>query len=130
MVGLIGLNGAGKSTLMRTVYGFLTCRQGRIVYDDLEITGFPPHTMVDRGLWYVPQESSLFPYLSVADNLGIVVDRLRSTAARARREEVLAGFPALRAKLARSGWQLIGRPAEDAGVCQGPHRAAASLLDR
>lgn len=108
VVGLIGLNGAGKSTLMRTVYGFLVCRQGRIVYDEREITGLPPHTMVDRGLWYVPQESSLFPYLSVADNLGIVVDRLRSTAARARREEVLAEFPALRAKLGVQAGSLSG----------------------
>lgn len=108
VVGLIGLNGAGKSTLMRTVYGFLSCRQGRVVYDDREITGLPPHTMIDRGLWYVPQESSLFPYLSVADNLGIVVDRLRSAAARARQEQVLADLPALRAKLGAQAGSLSG----------------------
>jgi branched-chain amino acid transport system ATP-binding protein len=108
VVGLIGLNGAGKSTLMRTVYGFLACRQGCIRYDDRDITGLPPHTMVDRGLWYVPQESSLFPYLSVADNLGVVVDHLRTPAARARREQVLADFPTLRARLRAQAGSLSG----------------------
>jgi branched-chain amino acid transport system ATP-binding protein len=60
VVGLIGLNGAGKSTLMRVIAGFLPCRLGRVLLDDQDITGQAPHTMIDRGLWYLPQESSLF----------------------------------------------------------------------
>ncbi len=65
VVGLIGLNGAGKSTLMRTICGFVRCRSGRVLLDGEDATGLPPHTLIDRGVWYIPQESSLFPYLSV-----------------------------------------------------------------
>ncbi len=108
VVGLIGLNGAGKSTLMRTICGFLPCRRGRILLDGRDATGLPPHTLIDRGVWYIPQDSSLFPYLSVRDNLGIVVDRLRTPEARRRCQAVLAEFPVLHARLRMAAGNLSG----------------------
>jgi branched-chain amino acid transport system ATP-binding protein len=98
VVGLIGLNGAGKSTLMRTICGFVRCRSGRVLFDGRDATGLPPHTLIDRGVWYIPQESALFPYLSVRDNLGIVADRLRTPEARRRHQAVLAEFPLLQGR--------------------------------
>jgi branched-chain amino acid transport system ATP-binding protein len=108
VVGMIGLNGAGKSTLMRAVCGFLPVRRGRVLVDGHDATGLPPHTLIDRGLWYIPQESSLFPFLSVQDNLRIVVDRLRTPEARRRFDEVLAAFPLLRARLRTAAGDLSG----------------------
>lgn len=108
VVGLIGLNGAGKSTLMRTICGFLRCRAGRVLLEGQDATGLPPHTLIDRGVWYIPQDSSLFPYLSVRDNLGIVVDRLRTPEARRRYPAVLAEFPALQARLGTAAGNLSG----------------------
>ena len=108
VVGLIGLNGAGKSTLMRTICGFVRCRSGRVLLDGEDATGLQPHTLIDRGVWYIPQESSLFPYLSVRDNLGIVVDRLRTPEARQRYEAVLAEFPLLQGRLRTSAGNLSG----------------------
>src|SRR3546814_12484308 len=61
--GLIGLNGAGKSTLMKTLCGFLQPKSGCVTLAGQDISGKAPHTMIDAGLWYIPQESSLFPYL-------------------------------------------------------------------
>src|SRR5438034_3336571 len=58
-----------------------------------------PYTTLFRS--YIPQESSLFPYLSVRDNLGIVVDRLHTPEARQRYEAVLAEFPLLDRKSTR-----------------------------
>jgi branched-chain amino acid transport system ATP-binding protein len=98
VVGLIGLNGAGKSTLMRAICGFVRCRSGRVLFDGRDATGLPPHTLIDRGVWYIPQESALFPYLSVRDNLGIVADRLRTPEARQRHQAVLAEFPLLQGR--------------------------------
>jgi len=69
LTGMIGLNGAGKTTLTKAIYGFLPPRSGRIYLDGEDITGIEPHTLIDRGVWYLPQDSSLFPYLSVEDNL-------------------------------------------------------------
>jgi len=108
VAGLIGLNGAGKSTLMHVIAGFLPCRRGRVRLDDRDITGRPPHTMIDHGLWYIPQASSLFPYLSVKDNLALVVARRRGATGAGRLEAALDALPALRAKLSSQAGALSG----------------------
>ena len=68
-VTLIGPNGAGKSTLLRTIFGLLTPTQGRIRFDDTDITGMKPPLLVRRGLSYVPQVDNVFPSLTVQENL-------------------------------------------------------------
>jgi branched-chain amino acid transport system ATP-binding protein len=112
ITGLIGLNGAGKSTLLKTVCGFLRPAAGSIHYDGADITGIAAHTLIDRGIWYIPQESSLFPYMSVADNLRLPLERLAGSAAGvdidARFADMLAHFPALRAKLGAQAGDLSG----------------------
>ena len=55
IVGLIGLNGAGKSTIMKTIFGFLEPKLGTIRLDGSDVTGAPPHTLIDRGVLYIPQ---------------------------------------------------------------------------
>ena len=69
ITGVIGPNGSGKSTLLKTMYGFIRPKKGRIVYDDEDITGYRPYQLLAKGISYVPQESSIFPRLSVEDNL-------------------------------------------------------------
>ncbi len=113
ITGLIGLNGAGKSTLMKTICGFVEPSSGTVTFDGADITGIAPHTLVDRGICYIPQESSLFPFMTVEDNLRLPLER----AARARGEEgragailrdVLARFPALQGRLAAQAGDLSG----------------------
>ena len=114
ITGLIGLNGAGKSTLMKTVCGFLRPKAGRIVYDGDDITGIAPHRVIDRGIWYVAQESSLFPAMSVEDNLRLPLEHLRrrgaigAAAAASRLADTLARFPALAEKRAAPAGDLSG----------------------
>lgn len=79
-VGVIGLNGAGKSTIMRAIYGFVPPRAGQIIVDGEDVTRVPEYGMLKRRVWFIPQESSLFPYLSVEDNLGLVRRRLMGVA--------------------------------------------------
>src|SRR5512142_3177110 len=67
--GLIGLNGAGKSTVVKTICGFLAPKSGAIRFAGESIAGIAPHRLIDLGLCCIPQESSLFPYLSVEENL-------------------------------------------------------------
>ncbi len=66
---LIGPNGVGKSTLFKTIYGFLTPSEGDITLENKSIVKIPPHEIAKRGIGYIPQESGLFRYLSVLDNL-------------------------------------------------------------
>jgi branched-chain amino acid transport system ATP-binding protein len=112
ITGLIGLNGAGKSTLMKTICGFLRPHSGRIEYDRDDITGIPPHTLIDRGIWYIPQESSLFPYMPVADNLLLPLERLRKARGEGeietRLRDALLRFPALAERMNTPAGNLSG----------------------
>jgi branched-chain amino acid transport system ATP-binding protein len=113
ITGLIGLNGAGKSTLMKTICGFLAPKTGAIRYDGDDITGIAPHRLIDRGIWYIPQESSLFPFMSVGDNLRLPLERLvrgkgQDIDAAARFKDMLAQFPALESKLGAQAGDLSG----------------------
>jgi ABC-type branched-subunit amino acid transport system ATPase component len=76
ITGLIGLNGAGKSTIMKTICGFLHARVGMVAFDGIDISMVAPHRVIDHGTCYIPQESSLFPYMSVHDNLRLPLDHL------------------------------------------------------
>jgi branched-chain amino acid transport system ATP-binding protein len=111
ITGLIGLNGAGKSTLVKTICGFLPPKLGTIHYDGQDISGVAPHRLIDLGICCIPQESSLFPYLSVQQNLLLpVLGRPRRFAAgmRARLDEVYQLFPALHQKRSDAAGSLSG----------------------
>ncbi len=69
IVTVIGPNGAGKSTLVKTIFGLLAPRRGRIVFRDEEISARHPHEITRLGLSYVPQLDNVFPSLTVEENL-------------------------------------------------------------
>jgi neutral amino acid transport system ATP-binding protein len=69
IVTVIGPNGAGKSTLIKTIFGLLRPRTGRILFRDEELAGRRPHDIARLGLSYVPQLDNVFPTLSVEENL-------------------------------------------------------------
>ncbi|HEY4457663.1 MAG TPA: ABC transporter ATP-binding protein [Pseudonocardiaceae bacterium] len=66
---LIGPNGAGKSTVLKCVSGLLRPSSGSVVFDGTPIDGLRPRARLRRGIAHVPQERSLFPAMSVWDNL-------------------------------------------------------------
>ncbi|MBW7923308.1 MAG: ABC transporter ATP-binding protein [Burkholderiaceae bacterium] len=109
--GLIGLNGAGKSTLMKTICGFLRPKSGRVTWRGADISGKPAHTMIDDGLWYIPQESSLFPYMTVAENLRLALEGRRrqfGDVIEQRYADTLERFPVLKEKLSAQAGDLSG----------------------
>jgi branched-chain amino acid transport system ATP-binding protein len=70
---VIGPNGAGKTTLFNLLTGFLKPSAGAIVFDGKEITGLPPHEISRRGVSRSFQITSIFPELSVSENLRIAL---------------------------------------------------------
>jgi branched-chain amino acid transport system ATP-binding protein len=66
---IIGPNGAGKSTLLKTVAGLLKPRQGDIVFDGTSIAGKRPDQVLKAGVCFVPQDRTIFPQMSVRENL-------------------------------------------------------------
>jgi ABC-type branched-subunit amino acid transport system ATPase component len=105
--GLIGLNGAGKSTVVKTICGFLPPKAGRIAFAGESIAGIAPHRLIDRRICCIPQESSLFPYLTVEENLLLPLQGRGRSDAR-RYEEVLEIFPALKGRRRAQAGDLSG----------------------
>jgi len=106
---LIGPNGAGKSTVLRAVSGLLRPRQGSIHLGDTEITGESPRRLLSLGIVHVPQERSLFPLMTVWENLtlGGYVNRDRK-AVRRRAEELAERFPLIAERRRERAGSLSG----------------------
>ena len=68
-IGLFGPNGHGKTTLLRAVSGLIKPSEGEIRFMGEPITGLSPKAVVNRGLIHVSQGNSLFPRMTVLENL-------------------------------------------------------------
>jgi branched-chain amino acid transport system ATP-binding protein len=66
---LIGPNGAGKSTVLKAISGLLPPTSGRVLIEGDDVTRLSPKAKLLRGVVHVPQERSLFPAMTVWDNL-------------------------------------------------------------
>lgn len=66
---IIGPNGAGKSTLLKVISGLLHPRNGQIHIQGQRIDQLRPDQILAKGICFVPQERSLFPDMSVRENL-------------------------------------------------------------
>jgi branched-chain amino acid transport system ATP-binding protein len=107
IISLIGPNGAGKSTLLKTIIGLLPPIGGRVLLNGMDITRLVPHERAHLGIGYLHQGGSIFPTLSVIDNLRLAAVRSvrnNGEAERGRVEEVFTLFPELaEAKENRAG---------------------------
>lgn len=74
IVGLLGPNGAGKTTSFYMTTGLVIPNAGRVFINDMEITKDPVSTRANKGVGYLPQESSVFRTLSVEDNIMTVLE--------------------------------------------------------
>jgi lipopolysaccharide export system ATP-binding protein len=74
IVGLLGPNGAGKTTSFYMIVGLISCDEGKIFCDDIDITHLPVHARAQLGISYLPQEASIFRKLSVADNIMAILE--------------------------------------------------------
>ena len=94
VVGLLGPNGAGKTTCFYSVMGLVRPDHGRIVLDGQDITHLPMYRRAILGLGYLPQETSIFRGMTVAQNIGAVLELAEPdrTAREARLEQLLDEF--------------------------------------
>ncbi|HMO46702.1 MAG TPA: ABC transporter ATP-binding protein [Rubrivivax sp.] len=107
-LGLLGRNGMGKSTLIRTIFGHVALRQGRIAVDGHDLSRARPHQVSRRGVAYVPEGRGVFPGLSVRENL-LMAARAGSDGRRSwTLDRVLQTFPRLAERMAHLGAQLSG----------------------
>jgi branched-chain amino acid transport system ATP-binding protein len=69
LVGIIGPNGAGKSTLVKAMFGLVNVSDGEVRLRGENITNLKAHSLVSRGIGYVPQNNNVFPALTILENL-------------------------------------------------------------
>lgn len=106
---LLGPNGAGKSTVLKTLFGLLKVRQGRIRLEGEDITGATPRELLTKhGVAFVPQGRNLFGQLSVLENLELGGITLGMKDTHARIPEVLELFPRVKERLRSAASSLSG----------------------
>src|SRR5262249_49821817 len=94
---VVGPNGAGKSTVLRTISGLLKPRRGQITFNGRSLVGMSPRQILSLGIVQVAQNRSLFPKMTVRENVRLGAFILRDTALVERRlREVEDLFPVVK----------------------------------
>ncbi|WP_037568401.1 ABC transporter ATP-binding protein [Phaeacidiphilus oryzae] len=106
---VVGPNGAGKSTVLRVLSGQLAPRRGQVLFKGRDITGLSPRRVLREGIVQVAQNHTLFPEMSVRENVRAGAFLLRDRAAVARRlAEVEEAFPIVRERAGERAGALSG----------------------
>ena len=66
---ILGANGAGKTTLIRAILSLTPPRSGRVLHEGQEITAWPTHRIIRRGIACIPEGRRVFPRMTVRENL-------------------------------------------------------------
>src|SRR5712692_9433470 len=109
---LVGRNGAGKTTTIDSIIGLLPLRSGKITFQGQDISRLPAYRRARLGIGYAPEDSGLFPDLTVAENFQICrwLAEISGRVAQATQtdERVYGVFPEVRALTQRRGLYLSG----------------------
>jgi branched-chain amino acid transport system ATP-binding protein len=109
VVTMIGQNGAGKSTALKGIYNMTPERQGDVLLRGNSVFRQPSHELLRRGLAYIPQQHTIFPKLTIAENLtmgGYLIADTRLLAERIAAVEAM--FPVLAERRAQYAASLSG----------------------
>jgi len=107
---VLGPNGVGKSTLLKSIFGFVKPNRGEVRFAGQDIAGTPAHHLVHLGISYVPQHQSVFPYMTVEENLELGAWSFRRDTDRIRQkiEANYERFPILRERRRSPAGELSG----------------------
>ena len=106
---IVGPNGAGKSTLLKVICGLLPTRSGQVVFDGATLNGQRADQILHRGICFVPQDRSLFPDMTVRENLRMGGYILKNWAeVDARVDAMFELFPILKERSSQTAKTLSG----------------------
>ena len=133
VVSLVGRNGAGRTTIIESITGLLPVRSGAIRFRGEDITRLQPHRRAKRGIGYAPENSGIFPELTVAENLMISRWLSEKTARRASdgsdpEEKALTVFPEVRQFMSRQGLNLSGGQKKMVSIARAMALAPALMI--
>jgi len=104
---VLGRNGTGKTTLLKTLMGLTDRQDGKIIFNDLDLSSFPAHQRARAGIAYVPQGREIIPDFSIRENI-LMGTFARRDGRRAIPDLVYELFPYLAANPDRPGGLLSG----------------------
>lgn len=117
IVSIVGPNGSGKSTVFKAIYGLINIRLGEVVFEHQNVTSMSPQDLLRSGIAMVPQLSTIFPLMTVYENLELGMYLVRDKAlVKKRIDEILGIFP-----------RLATRRAQYAGTLSGGERRALEI---
>ncbi|MDO8299604.1 ABC transporter ATP-binding protein [Lacisediminimonas sp.] len=109
LVCLVGRNGAGKTTTFRSIMGYVQPKSGSIEWKGESIVGMKTHQIARRGIAFSPEESEVFGDLTVAENIALPTDTIKTgRSAQERIDLAYHIFPKLERYRERSGTHLSG----------------------
>ena len=116
IVSILGRNGVGRSTTLKAIMGD-PAPQGDVVFKDRPIAGLKPHAIARAGIGYVPEERTIFPSLTVEQNLLLGL-KPGQKAGRWSIEETWRLFPQLRERAEAPGGALSGGEQQMLTICR------------
>jgi branched-chain amino acid transport system ATP-binding protein len=108
VVCLLGRNGVGKTTTLRSIIGLTPPRSGRILLNEIDITGKPSYQIARLGIGYMPDDRRIFPDLTLFENLELARRLSRKGKVTWTFEKVYDLFPLFVEMKERKGTQLSG----------------------
>ena len=129
---LVGRNGAGKTTTIDSIIGLLPLRSGKITFQGRDIGSLPAYKRARLGIGYAPEDSGIFPDLTVAENFQIC-RWLAESSGRAAQvadtdERVFSLFPEVRELSQRPGLHLSGGQKKMVAIARAMMLSPAILL--
>ena len=132
VVSLVGRNGAGRTTIIESITGLLPMRTGKITFRGRDISRLPPHRRARCGIGYAPENSGIFPELTVAENL--MISRWLSDNAHSGTDggdaeaRALTVFPEVGKFLSRPGLNLSGGQKKMVSIARAMALAPALMI--
>jgi branched-chain amino acid transport system ATP-binding protein len=127
VVALLGPNGAGKTTLLSVASGALQPRAGTVTLGAEDVTGLSTDHRVQRGICHITEGRSIFPGLTVRDNLRMFAGRGAETSALDR---AVDAFPILRERMSQVAGTMSGGQQQMLALARAyARRAPLVLLD-
>jgi len=112
IVTLLGANGAGKSTTLMTISGLIKPKNGKVFYEEKNITKLTPHVIAAQGIAHVPEGRRIFGSLTVEENLNMgafTLDKKEKEDDIAESKELIFSlFPRLKERIDQEGATLSG----------------------
>ena len=109
IVALLGANGAGKSTLLNTITGLVKPASGHVFFMGQSLDGVPSHSVMEKGIAYLPEGGRIFPDMSIKENLemGVYPKGLWKTR-KAAMDRMFGLFPKLKERQKQMASTLSG----------------------